>query len=172
MGALRPIENVSVFIGPTVGVCVTVDVRSLVKLEAYATAFRLVVTVAAGLLALAILAGVTESFALASAILLLLVAIAGPVLTGWLAVVLRDEREWALEATLIGTAVLWLFDIAATLAVHLQDVLGDATWTYVLGIVLISIVHIVVLVQAGRAYADRRAREETEPDAGLESETA
>lgn len=146
------------------------DVRSLVKLEAFATAFRIIVTVAAGLLALAILAGVTETFALASAILLALVAIAGPLVNGWLALVIRDEREWALEATLIGTALLWILDGAAVLAVHMQGILTDTTWAYVLGFVLVSIVHVVVLVQAGRLFADRRRGEPADPE--LETESA
>lgn len=145
------------------------DVRSLVKLEAFATAFRTIVTVAAGMVALAILAGVTASFALASAVLLLLVAIAGPLMSGWLAVVLRDEREWALEATLIGTAVLWTLDGAATLTVHIQDLLADWTWAYVLGFVLVSIVHVVVLVQAGRLLVQRRDGEPVEPELDAES---
>lgn len=153
----------------------TVDVRSLVKVQAAATAFRLIVTVAAGLLALAILAGVTESFAVTSAVLLLLVALAGPIVTGWLAVELRHGREWALEATLIGTALLWLLDGGATVAVHVQDVLAGSRWTYVLTIVLVSVFHIVALVQAGRLYARRQAEERTEPEPEadeLESEAA
>lgn len=153
----------------------TVDVRSLVKVQATATAFRLVVTVAAGLLGLAILAGVTESLAVTSAVLLLTVAVAGPLVTGWLALVLRDGREWALEATLIGTVLLWLLDGGATVAVHVQDVLSGSQWTYILAIVLVSVFHLVSIVQAGRLYAQRRAEEQTEPEPEadeLESEAA
>lgn len=172
-GSERLPENVSVFTSAFLRACVTVDVRSLVKLQAATTAFRIVVTVAAGLLGLAILAGVTETFALASAVLLLLVALVGPLLHGWLAIVLRNGRDWALEATLIGTVLLWLLDGGTVLAVHLQGVFADRQWTYILAIVLVSIVHIVGLVQAGRLFAARRAEEETEPGPeDLESETA
>lgn len=152
----------------------TVDVRSLVKLQVGASAFRLLVTVAAGLLGIAILAGVTETFALLSALLLLLVAIAGPIVHGGLAVILRDGREWALEATLIATVLLLLLDGGTTLAVHLQGVLGDTAWPYLTAFVLVAIVHLIGLVQATRAYVERRAEEATEPEgeAGLESETA
>jgi len=156
---------------------VTVDVRSLVKLEAGATAFRLLVTVAAGLLGVAILAGVAETVAYTSAALLLVIAVVGPLAHGGLAVVLRGGYENALEATLIATAVLWLLDIGTTVAVHLQNVLGDTMWPSITFIVLVSIVHLVVLVQAGRAYAAERARATTEPedpeeDAELGSEVA
>lgn len=142
----------------------TVSTRSLVKLEATATAFRLAVTAAAGLLGLAILAEVTAANAIASAVLVLTVAAAGPIVHGWLAVILRDEREYALEATLIATAVLWALDGATAVTLHLQDVLVDDRWTYLVGIAAASLLHLAVLVQAGRAYADRQAREVTEPE--------
>jgi hypothetical protein len=147
-----------------------VDVRSLVKLEAIATAIRMLVTVAAGLLGLAILAGVTETFAIASAALLLFVALVGPIVHGGLAVVLRDGREWALEATLIATGVLWLLDGVTVLTMYLQTVI-ETTWPYVTVFVLVAIVHLVVLVQAGRLFAERRAQETTGPEPEAEPET-
>jgi hypothetical protein len=148
---------------------VTVDVRSLVKLEAGATAFRLVVTVAAGLLGLAILAGVTETLVYASAALLLVVAVVGPIVHGWLAVVLRDGRSWALEATLIATVVLALLDAATVITMHVQNAFGDTVWPYVTAAVLVGIVHLVILVQATRLYVGRKAEETTEPETDAES---
>lgn len=150
----------------------TVSTRSLVKLEAIATAFRTVVTAAAGLLALAIFTGVASEDAIASAVLLSLIAIGGPIVHGALAIVLRDERDWALEATLAATGVLFALDLVTTLTVHLQDVLANETWSYVLTMVLVAIVHVVVLVQAGRAFVEQRARQATEPEPEGEPEAS
>lgn len=163
-------RNVSVLSLPPVRVLVTVDTRSLLKLEATATAFRLLVTVGAGLLALAILAGVTQVTAVTSAVFLLIIAAAGPLVHGWLAFVIRDEEPWMLEAILIATGALFLLDGLTTLIVYLQDVLAEQAWTYIVTFVVVAIFHIVALVLAGRDYAEKRAREETEPESEPEGE--
>lgn len=148
------------------------DARWLVKLEATATAFRMIVTVAAGLLALAILADVTANFAILSALLLILVALAGPAVHGWLAHVLRAERSWALEATLIATGALWVIDLGAVLAAHFQNVTEQAAWAYWVTFGLVSVLHLAALVIAGILFARKQAEEETEPDSEADAEPA
>lgn len=149
----------------------SVDTRPIGKLQGLATTFRLIVTVAAGLLAFAIFTGVTAEGAIASGVLLLLGAIAGPLVHGIPAPMLRDGREHALEITLGATAGLLALDLATVITVHVQNVI-EATWTYVLAGVLVVLVHLVILVQAGRAFAEQRAQEATEPEDGDEETEA
>lgn len=171
MAREAPSANETVFTAAPVRGLVSVDTRSIGKLEGAITAFRLVVTVAAGLLSLAIITGVQAETATGSAALLLLLAIAGPLLHGYLASILREDRENALVITLATTAVLFLFDGIATITVHVENALQSA-WPYVTLFVLAAITHVAVLIMAGQALAKERAEEITEPEDEPETEAA